>query len=59
MANANITVEGDSGASWYRELTAFGGHEGMCLGLYGVRSVFSLADYSDEALGITLRIDRL
>jgi len=52
--NAGFTINGDSGGGWSYANTAFGSHVGLCDG----KSVFSVADYFDEALGLTVRLSQ-
>jgi streptogrisin C len=49
------TVGGDSGGGWSRNNTAFGSHVGTATFDGALRSVFSVADFYDEALGVTVR----
>ncbi|WP_106363069.1 hypothetical protein [Glycomyces artemisiae] len=44
------TVKGDSGGGWSYQNRAFGSHVGLC----GGKSVFTLADDLDHALGVTV-----
>ncbi|SDL32663.1 hypothetical protein SAMN05216298_3426 [Glycomyces sambucus] len=44
------TVKGDSGGGWSFVNRAFGSHVGLC----GGKSVFTLADDLDHALGVTV-----
>ncbi len=51
QTDTDVGIPGDSGGGWSNYTTAYGSHVGNC----GVnKEVFSVADYYDEALGVTV-----
>lgn len=48
--DGDVTIGGDSGGGWSFNYKAYGGHKGDCAS----KNVFSVADYFDEAIGVSV-----